>query len=220
MRLTSTQQDYVETLLALSRESPEGVALSALAAALGVKPPTAVQAVAALRKHGMAAQEPRGKITLTEAGCACAEQVAATHETLRVFLNEVLNVPSATADRDACSAEHALSPETVFRLREFLAHIAEDAIEKDGTVSLTLLARGTTGVLKRITGATAKVRRLAAMGVRNGARIRVLQNAGDGPVMIQADKSRIALGRSIATCLHVLTDPPADKLGKPKGLTR
>ena len=205
--LTSVQQDYLEALLILSRDHADGAALSDLAAALDVRPPTALQAVRQLQERGMIVRERRGKITLTEAGRACAEQVAGKHETLRAFFTDVLNVARETAERDACRTEHAISPETVTRLRDFLEHIEEDAIEHDGTVPLTMLARGASGVVRRVTGAAAKLHRLAAMGVRAGVAVRVLQNSRSGPVMIHAGRSRLALGRSIATCLHVLPNP-------------
>ena len=66
---------------------------------------------------------------------------------------------------------------------------------------------GASGVVRRVTGAAAKLHRLAAMGVRAGVAVRVLQNSRSGPVMIHAGRSRLALGRSIATCLHVLPNP-------------
>ena len=206
--LTRAQQDCLEAVLSLTRDAPGGAALADVATALKVRPSSAAEAVGQLKAQGLLAQAPRGRITLSDTGRACAESVAERHETLRSFFSDVLKVAPATADRDACKAEHALSPETSFRLKEFLEHINADQIEQDGALPLTLLRKGDTGILKRVSGNRDKHQRLAAMGLRIGAGIRVIQNSRGGPVMVQADRTRVAIGRSIATCLHVLPTAP------------
>lgn len=206
--LSSAQQDYLEALLRLERGGGDGASLSDLARALGVKPASASQMVARLKDGGLVTQAPRDMIHLTRAGRTAAEHVETRHTTVREFLTKVLNVPPDVADGDACKVEHALAADTFNRLRDFMDHIGADDIERDNTVPLPLMHRGGTGLLRRIAGGGGRRARLSAMGVHVGTEIRVLQNAGRGPVMIKAGKSRVAIGRGLATCMHV--EPTSD----------
>jgi DtxR family Mn-dependent transcriptional regulator len=208
--LSSTQQDYLEAVYFLSASDGDGVHLVHLAQRLGVKPPSAVDVISRLKEIELVTQEPRDTIKLTASGYVLAQQLATRHETIRHFFTEVLRLPHDVADAEACKVEHALSPESFDRLRDFLEHVNEDSIESDQTTPLTLMNKGEKGVLARTVGGAGRARRLAAMGVRTGEVIEVLQNSRSGPVMIRAGGARLAIGRGLATTLHIRT-LPADR---------
>ena len=208
--LSSTQQDYLETVYFLSAANGDGVHLVRLAERLGVKPPSAVDVIARLKESGLVTQAPRDAIKLTPQGRVLAEQLATRHETLRHFFTEVLRLPHDVADAEACKVEHALGPESYDRLRDFLEHVDEDSLEQDKTVPLTMMNKGESGVLVRAVGGAGRAARLAAMGMRIGETIEVLQNSRSGPVMIRAGNSRLAIGRGLATSLHIRPQSHAD----------
>lgn len=47
-------------------------------------------------------------------------------------------------------------------------------------------------------GAAAELARLEEMGLRPGKVVEVLNNAGQGPILLKVDETRIALGRGVA----------------------
>lgn len=205
---SETQQDYLETILTLS-EDKEGVRIVDIANELNVSPPSVVEIIARLKELELVDQPKRGLVTLTEKGNSEAAQIFKRHETIRQFFSDVLRLPHDVAEDDACKVEHAISKETFDRLCDFLEHIETDTLERDNTVPLTMMRKGEQGVLKRIVGGRRRCDRLSAMGVRNGQTIRVLQNVAGSPVMIEAGNSRLAIGRGLATCLHILLTPVA-----------
>ena len=201
--LTDTQQNYLEAVFMLSENESSGIHLVDIANKLGVRPPSATEVIARLKDMGLVTQERRTKILLTKAGRKIGGQVTARHNTIRDFLTNILRVPSDVAENNACKIEHALDTITYGRLCDFLDHLDQDQIEKDNTIPLTLMNKGESGILKRIAGGAEKSRRLAAMGVRIGSEVKLLQNNHNAPVLIKAGGSRVAIGRSLATCLHI-----------------
>jgi DtxR family Mn-dependent transcriptional regulator len=200
---SNVQEDYLETILRLSVAHPDGAHVGEVAVALNIKPPSVVEMIGRLRAMELVTQAPRERVQLTARGLQAAQEVHERHTVLRRFFTDILRVKSEIADVDACKVEHLLNPETMTRLRDFIEHAATDHLERDRTVPLTLLHKGDHGVLWRITGGHGKTTRLAAMGVRVGCEILVLQNSGAAPVMLKVGNARVAIGRGLATTLHI-----------------
>ena len=199
--LTDTQQNYLETVYFLSEKYHGFAQLVDIAKKLNVKSPSAIEVIGRLKDMGLLEQPRRDKIILTEMGLELAKQLADKHNTILDFFVNVLRVPRALAEEDACKVEHAL---TFSRLCDFLEHLDSESIEKDNTVPLTMMNRGEKGQLKRIIGGKGKANRLAAMGIHEGEFIEILQNKRGAPIMIKSGESRIAIGRGLATQIHVL----------------
>lgn len=66
------------------------------------------------------------------------------------------------------------------------------------TLSLDQLPKDATAVVRQLRGGGELVHRLAAMGLTEGVRLVVLQNAGRGPMLVNVRDTRIALGRGEA----------------------
>ena len=203
-KLTDTQQDYLETVYFLCEKNTGSAKLVEIAKQLKVKPPSAIEVIGRLKAMKLLAQPQRDKIVLTKSGEVLAKQLADKHNTILDFFVNVLRVPRALAEDDACKVEHALGPLTFSRLCDFLEHLDSESIEKDDTVPLTMMNSGEKGQLKRIIGGESKKKRLAAMGIHIGEFLEVLQNNRGTPIMIKSDESRIAIGRAMATQIHVL----------------
>lgn len=201
--LTATQQHYLEVIYTVADAETRSAQVKDIAQEADVKPPSVIEAITRLKESGLVTQAPRTEVELTQEGWELARQLVARHKTIRDFFTRVLRVPEADAEKDACRVEHALGTTTYGRLCDFLEHIDSESIEYDETVPLTLMNKGEVGVLVRVTGGHEKISRLAAMGVRVREKIEVLQNVRGGPVMVRAGNARIAIGRVLATCLHM-----------------
>jgi ferrous iron transport protein A len=68
---------------------------------------------------------------------------------------------------------------------------------------LGLLAEGEGGVV----GPGTAARRAADMGLRAGAGVRMLRNAGGGPLVVRVAESRLAVDRGLAMRIYVRREP-------------
>ncbi len=116
--LTESLEDYLETILLLTREHT--VARSRdIAARLGVQRSSVTGALHALADRKLINYEPYGYVTLTAEGTIEAERVRRRHVVLRDFLVKVLSIEEEEADTTACRMEHAVSKTVVDRLVAF-----------------------------------------------------------------------------------------------------
>jgi DtxR family Mn-dependent transcriptional regulator len=122
--LSRKAEDYLEAILNAS--SGKGYARTRdIAQELCIQPPTVVEMVQKLDRLGMITYRKYDGVTLTPEGRKIAEVIRDRHVTLRTFL-EIVQVPHAIAEKDACMMEHELHPETIDQLRLFLSFIRED----------------------------------------------------------------------------------------------
>jgi DtxR family transcriptional regulator, Mn-dependent transcriptional regulator len=114
--LSSQMEDYLEAIYRLCRD--EGVArIKAIADRLEVTTPSVVGAIRKLKDRNLVIQEPYGYVRLTMEGEEIGGAISHNHEVLSDFLKDILGLDHETASVDACKIEHAVSPETVRRLR-------------------------------------------------------------------------------------------------------
>lgn len=106
MKRNKSAEDYLESILLLSREN-EAVHRVDIARRVGVSSPAVQKAIKLLLDAGYV--ECSGMhIQLTRSGREYAERIYDRHVTLRRFLTS-LGVDEKTADADACEMEHVLS---------------------------------------------------------------------------------------------------------------
>lgn len=114
-KLSSSLEDYLEAAYSLALET--GYAKpSAISRLLRVSKPSVNAAVKALAARGLLSQERYGAVSLSPAGRKAGAEIAGRHALLKDFFVEVLAMPAGLAERDACRAEHALSPEALGRV--------------------------------------------------------------------------------------------------------
>ncbi len=122
--LSRKAEDYLEAILNASSE--KGYARTRdIARELDIQPPTVVEMVQKLDRMGMITYRKYDGVTLTPEGRKIATVIRDRHVTLRSFL-ELVNVPHAIAEKDACMMEHELHPETIEQIRAFLAFCQEN----------------------------------------------------------------------------------------------
>ena len=111
-------EDYLETILILSKQKPQVRSID-VATELGYSKPSVSIAMKKLRENGYISMAPDGAITLNDSGLEIASRVYTRHKVLtELFVR--LGVSGEQAAEDACRVEHDLSQETFARIQEFV----------------------------------------------------------------------------------------------------
>ena len=110
MARTESQENYLETILILSKKKPVVRSVD-IANELGFKKPSISIAVKNLKEQEYITVTPEGYIYLTPAGAKIAKSIYERHQILTNALTR-LGVPAEIAEEDACRIEHVISEET------------------------------------------------------------------------------------------------------------
>jgi len=102
-------QDYAKAVYVLGRECDGLVANGAVAARLGVAPPTATTMLRKLADLGLAEYVPYKGVELTPSGEQVALEVIRHHRLLEAFLAETLGMPHDRVHAEAEVLEHYIS---------------------------------------------------------------------------------------------------------------
>lgn len=117
--IRASSEDYLEVIYHLEQEN-KNVKSVDVAKKMNVSRPSVNKAISVLKDAGMVSQELYGTINLTAQGRKKAVEIVEKHQTLRVFLSEVLGVSKQNADKDACEIEHIISQETFERIKRMV----------------------------------------------------------------------------------------------------
>jgi len=121
--LTPALEDYLETIYRLV--SKHGFArVRDIASARNVRPASVSPAMRRLDDLGLIQYERREYVGLTATGEQAARRIYARHTVLRRFFTDILGLPADQAERNACAAEHSLTPEALDRLVRFFEYLA------------------------------------------------------------------------------------------------
>ena len=118
--MTMSLEDYLEGVYMLILEK-KPARVRDIAASLGVKTPSVVYGIAALKRLGYVSQEPYGSVEITPAGLQHAKDILRKHKMLTTFFTFVGSSAEA-AEADACKFEHVISHETLVAIERFLAN--------------------------------------------------------------------------------------------------
>ncbi len=125
IKLTPSMEDYLKTIHAL--EISRGfVRVKDIANELEISPPSVSGALNNLKNQGLVHHPRYELVGLTVEGVLIAEQIQRRHRVIREFLSRILRIEPEIAEKDACSMEHSVSPETVEGLIAFLDGDLED----------------------------------------------------------------------------------------------
>lgn len=122
--MTSTNEsaeDYLETILILSKRLPVVRAVD-IVSELGYRKSSVSTALKNLREKEYITVEHHGYIYLTESGKDIAAAIYERHEWFTKWLIS-LGVDEATASKDACRIEHALSRESFEAIKNKVPNI-------------------------------------------------------------------------------------------------
>ncbi|MGN0481747.1 MAG: metal-dependent transcriptional regulator [Lachnospiraceae bacterium] len=118
MQSNQSAEDYLETILILSKKLPVVRAVD-IANELNFKKSSVSIAMKNLREKNHIEVSESGFITLTQSGRAIAEMIYERHEFLTNWLVS-MGVPADIAAYDACHAEHVLSKESFAAIKNFV----------------------------------------------------------------------------------------------------
>lgn len=110
MKINESAENYLETILILSKSRPVVRAVD-IATELGFKKSSVSVAMKNLRENEHITVTGEGYIYLTQSGKAIAEMIFERHELLSSWL-ERLGVDKQIAAEDACRIEHVISQES------------------------------------------------------------------------------------------------------------
>lgn len=118
MRKNESAEDYLETILILSKKKPvvRGVDI---AAELGYKKSSVSVAMKHLRESEHITVSPEGYISLTDAGSQIAQMIYERHKLISSWLI-YLGVDEKTALQDACRMEHDISTQSFEKIKEHI----------------------------------------------------------------------------------------------------
>lgn len=119
MAITEAVENYLETILILSKDQPNLHAID-ICSYLGYSRPTVSIILKKMKDDGLVTVDDDNHITLTETGKAVAEQIYERHKLLSELLIHI-GVSKKTALKDACKIEHDISDETFEALKNFAA---------------------------------------------------------------------------------------------------
>ena len=118
MVIQQSAEDYLETILVLQKRLGAVRSID-IVNELGFSKPSVSVAMKKLRENSYISMAPDGTITLEQCGLEVANRVYDRHKILtQLFLQ--LGVSDEVANQDACQVEHALSQETMDKIRIFL----------------------------------------------------------------------------------------------------
>ena len=123
MHSTESSENYLETILILSKKLPVVRSVD-IANELGFKKSSVSIAMKNLREKNQITVTDAGFIYLTDEGRDIAEMIYERHEVLSKWLIS-LGVTEAVATEDACRIEHVISAESFSAIKKYL-HISED----------------------------------------------------------------------------------------------
>lgn len=123
MAITEAVENYLETILILSKAQPDVHAID-ICSYLGYSRPTVSIILKKMRDDDLVNVNSDNHITLTDTGREIAERIYDRHNTLSAFFI-LLGVKKDQALDDACKIEHDLSDETYSLLKKHYLEMSE-----------------------------------------------------------------------------------------------
>jgi len=215
--LTASVEDYLKAIYELER-SGHAAGTNDLAEALGIAPASVSGMVRRLAEQGLIAHARYHGARLTPMGRRAALRTLRRHRVIEAYLAEALGYPWDRVHDEAELLEHAASDELVDRMAAAIGEPETDPHgapipARDGTMderrlaSVDDLAPGTEARIQRVDDDDPeRLRYLGELGIRPGAKIRVVDRAPfGGPIRLRISRTERQVGPELAR--HVLVIP-------------
>ncbi len=216
--LTAPVEDYLKAIYELESHGT-AAGTKELAAALRIAPASVSGMVRRLAAQGLIAYERYRGARLTDKGRRAALGTLRRHRVIEAYLAEALGYPWDRVHDEAELLEHAASDELVDRMAAAIGEPETDPHgapipTRDGTMderrlaSLDDLPPGAEARITRVEDDDPeRLRYLGRMGIRPGARVRIVERAPyGGPITLRVARAERHVGSELAR--HVLVIPP------------
>jgi DtxR family transcriptional regulator, Mn-dependent transcriptional regulator len=231
VQVTETVEGYLKAIYHLSARGE--ATTTAVAARMGVAPPSTSAMVHRLQDGGLVEHAPRGRVVLTPHGRAHALAVVRRHRLLETFLHRALGLGWDEVHAEAEALEHCLSERLEDRIDAALGHPERDPHgdpippkagphEESGEAPLAGAAEGDRFLVERVYDSdSAALRYLAERGVRPGVTLVVEGRAPfGGPLWVRVGGDRHALGAPLVRLIHGRADTGAEPARTQEGGAR
>lgn len=128
MKIQESAENYLETILILSKKSGAVRSIDIVNALDFTKPSVSV-AMKNLRENGYVKMDQDGYITLTDKGRKIADVMYERHTFLSDLLVQ-LGVNPETAVEDACRIEHVISAESFEAIKKYAAMLKDRPVQE------------------------------------------------------------------------------------------
>ncbi len=189
-RFGIASEDYLKAIYQHTEWQPDPITPSALAAKLGIAPPSVTEMVKKLAAAGLVTHVPYGPLRLTDSGRLRAAAVLRRHRLVETWLVTDMGYGWHEVHDEAEVLEHTISDRLLERIDERLGRPTADPHgdpipASDGSVPrhparlLTETAVGDLGTIVRISDRDPHLLlRLADAGIRPGTAVRILPSPG------------------------------------------
>ena len=117
--LTESLEKYLLAIYELSKTG-KNIKVKNVSEYLNIGGPSTADAIKALREKGVVNYVPYGNISLTEKGASFIEIKKYRHNTIFRFLNEVLGINQAVAQKNTSAIEYSMTEDVLIRFVHFL----------------------------------------------------------------------------------------------------
>jgi len=213
--LTDAMQDYLKEMHKLHMEGGRATT-SAIAARMGVRPPSVTAMVKRLTAAGLAEHTPYRGVELTPSGERVALEVIRHHRLLEQYLTQALGLSLDEVHSEADRLEHALSEELEARIDRSLGYPTHDPhgdpipdadlrIERAQLRTLASLEPGDEATISRVPdGDDELLRYLAKLTLVPGKKIKLRRaEPFGGPLTVRVGKAEHAISRELAAGIGV-----------------
>ena len=213
--LTGQAEDYLKAIYELEQRG-DSAGTNDIATRLGIAAASVSGMIPRLARLGLVRAERYKGARLTSAGRAAALQLIRRHRIIESYLVERLGFGWENVHGEAERLEHAASDELIARMADAIgnptadphgAPIPTESGEVDETRldSINDLPEGTEAVVIRMSDRDPEfLRYLDGLGIRPGASVKLAARAPfDGPVTIEVDGARHAIGANVAARVFI-----------------
>jgi DtxR family Mn-dependent transcriptional regulator len=215
MELTDAIQDYLKEIYKLEAAGRRPTT-SALAAELGVSPPSVTSMVKKLASLGLVEHRRYHGAKLTTRGERVALEVIRHHRLIEQYLSQTLGLPIDALHAEADRLEHALSEELEAHIDRSLGFPTRDPhgdpipgpdlkMDQVDITPLSTLEAGDKATIERIPDGDGELLRyLSKLKLTPGSRLEVRESAPfDGPLTVRVGGADHAISRQLAAQIGV-----------------
>ena len=219
--LSTSTQNYLKGIWALSEWSDTPVTPSSVAKHLGLRKSTVSDGVRKLGEQGLVEHKPYGAVELTDTGRTYAVAMIRRHRLIETFLVEALGYTWDQVHDEAENLEHSVSDFMVDRIDAFLDYPSRDPhgdpipsasgrVDTPEAVPLTGVQPGQTATIERIADDDPKLLQfLDSHGLVVGATLEVGEGApysGAVAVRLAGAAEAVPLGEEATDSVFVRVD--------------